>query len=47
MTAFDELADVLPVEGGHVSVAVEHTTAPTELVGVVRDALTEAGIRTP
>ena len=35
---------VVPVEGGHVSVALERTQAPTELVGRVREALGSVGI---
>jgi hypothetical protein len=38
---------VLPVEGGHVSVAIERTQEPTQLVDVVRDALGAAGIPGP
>jgi hypothetical protein len=30
---------VLPVEGGHVSVAIERTQAPTELVDPIRAAI--------
>jgi hypothetical protein len=30
---------VLPVDGGHVSVAIERTQSPTELVGPIRAAL--------
>ena len=30
---------VLPVEGGHVSVAIERTQSPTDLVDLIRSAL--------
>jgi hypothetical protein len=30
---------VLPVEGGHVSVAIERSQSPTELVNTIRDAI--------
>jgi hypothetical protein len=35
---------VMPVPGGHVSVAVERDEVPTELVGPVRNALRAVGI---
>jgi hypothetical protein len=30
---------VLPVEGGHVSVAIQRTESPTELVDAIREAI--------
>ena len=35
---------VVPIDGGHASVAIERTELPTELVQSVRDALASAGI---
>jgi hypothetical protein len=35
---------VMPIPGGHVSVAIERTAVPTELVRPVREALTSAGL---
>ncbi len=38
---------VMPVAGGHVSVAIDRTAVPTELVGLVREALASAGLGAP
>jgi len=38
---------VMPVAGGHLSVAIDRTAVPTELVGLVREALASAGLGTP
>jgi hypothetical protein len=35
---------VLPVDGGHVSVAIERAASPTELVEPILRALTSAGV---
>jgi hypothetical protein len=37
---------VLPVDGGHVSVAIERSHVPTELADGVREAVESTGMRT-